>query len=158
MRAYHRQRGLFLISVIYPALYQSLLNHNKALKSLRHEYKKHADREKQLGQILDSLRTGYNPNYQDMAVLEAVRGWEELAGLPHINDVKKDGAEDDQPPAVDDAVAGDDLWTADELEGELDDLVGTDYTALLLDHEEHISAPTEDSLSECDCEAIKHSH
>ena len=31
----------------------------------------------------------YNPNYQDIAVLEAVlHGWEELAGFPHINDVK----------------------------------------------------------------------
>jgi protein kinase C substrate 80K-H len=72
------------------ALMQSLDTHRKALKSLKREHDKHHEREKALGQILDTLRTGYNPNYQDMAVLEAVRGWEELAGLPHINDVGKD--------------------------------------------------------------------
>ena len=54
------------------------------------EHQKHLEREKALGDILDSLRTGYNPNYQDMAVLEAVRGWEHFAGLTDINDVKKD--------------------------------------------------------------------
>ncbi|KAJ2914464.1 hypothetical protein MD484_g5925, partial [Candolleomyces efflorescens] len=131
-------------------LYQSLLNHNKALQSLRREYKKHAERERQLGDVLDALRRGYNPNYQDMAVLEAVRGWEELAGLPHINDVKKGDGEEDvveetREPKLEEPV-NDDLWTADELNNELDDLLQSDYTALLLDHEEHISAPTEDSI------------
>ena len=85
-----------------------------------------------------------------MAVLEAVRGWEELAGLPHINDVKKGDGEDDvveetREPKLEEPV-NDDLWTADELNNELDDLLQSDYTALLLDHEEHISAPTEDSI------------
>jgi protein kinase C substrate 80K-H len=31
--------------------------------------------------ILDDLRKGYNPNYQDMAVKAAVVGYEELTGL-----------------------------------------------------------------------------
>ncbi|KAJ2929543.1 hypothetical protein H1R20_g7558, partial [Candolleomyces eurysporus] len=132
-------------------LYQSLLNHKKALQSLKREHKKHADRERQLGDVLDALRRGYNPNYQDMAVLEAVRGWEELAGLPHINDVKKgdgeegEAVEETRAPKLEEPV-DDDLWTADELDNELDDLLQTDYTALLLDHEEHINAPTEDSI------------
>ncbi|KAF6762433.1 glucosidase II beta subunit-like-domain-containing protein [Ephemerocybe angulata] len=112
-------------------LYQSLLNHNKALKSLKREYKKHADREKQLGQILDSLRTGYNPNYQDMAVLEADG---EESSTPEPESEKTEEAVDDG------------LWTADELDSELDDLIGTDYTSLLLEHEDHINTPTEDSL------------
>jgi protein kinase C substrate 80K-H len=60
------------------------------LKSLQKEHKKHPEREKALGDILNSLRAGYSPNYQDMTVLEAIRGWETLAGLPHINDVRKD--------------------------------------------------------------------
>ncbi|TEB29436.1 hypothetical protein FA13DRAFT_1863628 [Coprinellus micaceus] len=133
-------------------LYQSLLNHNKALKSLKREYQKHADRERQLGDILGSLRTGYNPNYQDMAVLEAVRGWEELAGLPHINDIKKggDAEEGGEVTTGEGEKAGepedDGLWTKDELDGELEDILGTDYTQLLLDHEEHINAPTGDSV------------
>jgi protein kinase C substrate 80K-H len=86
-----------------------------------------------------------------MAVLEAVRGWEELAGLPHINDVKKgDGeegevVEETRAPKLEEPV-NDDLWTADELDNELDDLLQSDYTALLLEHEDHINAPTEDSI------------
>lgn len=138
------------ISGVSPALYQSLLNHNKALKSLKKQYEKHAEREKQLGEILDSLRTGYNPNYQDMAVLEAVRGWEELAGLPHINDVKKNGEEgsdaEETPAAQTEEAVEDGLWTKEELDIELDDILQTDYTQLLLDHEEHVNTPTSDSL------------
>ena len=42
------------------------------------------ERDRTLGEILNTLREGYNPNYQDMAVLEAVRGWEVIEGLPHI--------------------------------------------------------------------------
>lgn len=140
------------ISAVSPALYQSLLNHNKALKSLKKEYQKHADREKQLGEILDSLRTGYNPNYQDMAVLEAVRGWEELAGLPHINDVKKDGEEGSEAEETSttktEEPANDGLWTKEELDIELDDILQTDYTQLLLDHEEHVNTPIGDSMRE----------
>ena len=88
-----------------------------------------------------------------MAVLEAVRGWEELAGLPHINDIKKGGdaeLEGGEVVTGEGEKAGepedDGLWTKDELDGELEDILGTDYTQLLLDHEEHINAPTGDSL------------
>lgn len=139
---------LNIISVVSPALYQALVNHNKALKSLKREYKKHADREQQLGDILGSLRTGYNPNYQDMAVLEAVRGWEELAGLPHINDIKKgeEATTEESTTPTEETPEDDGLWTKDELDLELDDILQTDYTQLLLDHEEHINAPTGDSL------------
>lgn len=126
--------------------------HNIALKSLQREYKKHLEREKALGSILDALRTGYNPNYQDMAVLEAVRGWEELAGLPHINDIKKDNVDEDdvdEGPLDDkEEVVEDGLWTPDQVESQIDGIIQTDYTALLLEHDEHINAPIEDSLRE----------
>ena len=134
------------------ALMQSLDTHRKALKSLKREHDKHLEREKALGEILDTLRTGYNPNYQDMAVLEAVRGWEELAGLPHINDVGKDeaakapvkseenGPEESLEPG---------MWSTSQLESGLNDLLETEHVSLLLEHEEHIQASQEDSVREC---------
>ncbi|TFK85069.1 endoplasmic reticulum protein [Polyporus arcularius HHB13444] len=130
-------------------LYQSLLTHVTALKSLQREHVKHLEREKALGDILDSLRTGYNPNYQDMAVLEAVRGWEQLAGLPHINDVGKDAEDENGELGSDDVAVAEDeeeevndgMWTAMQLEHQLDDLLNTDYEALLVEHDKHIGAP-----------------
>ena len=125
------------------------MTHVTALKSLQHEYKLHLEREKTLGDILDSLRTGYNPNYQDMAVLEAVRGWEQLAGLPHINDVAKDNEESPEEDTGSDEVEaeeeeeteGDGLWTPMQLEHQLDELLRTDYDAILLEHDQHVGAP-----------------
>ncbi|KAG1753222.1 glucosidase II beta subunit-like-domain-containing protein [Suillus lakei] len=116
-------------------LYQSLLVHHTALKSLQKEHNKHLEREKALGDILTSLRTGYNPNYQDMAVLEAVRGWEALAELPHINDVRKgdDGEADTtaEKPKTEDDVEDEGLWNAAKIEKELDQLLKTDHSLLL---------------------------
>ena len=134
------------------ALIQSLDTHRKALKSLQRERDKHLEREKALGQILDSLRTGYNPNYQDMAVLEAVRGWEELAGLPHINDVGKD--EEAKPEAISEESSAEEevepeMWSTSQLELELDALLKADHVSLLIEHEEHIQAPQEDSVCKC---------
>ena len=132
------------------ALYQSLKTHYAALKSLQREHKKHLEREQALGDILDQLRTGYNPNYQDMAVLEAVRGWEQLAGLPHINDVGKEDKEDENADElgsddVEDATSEEQLeegmWTAMQLEHQLDDLLKTDYDGLLIEHDKHVSTP-----------------
>ena len=131
------------------ALLQSLDNHRKALKSLKREHDKHHEREKALGQILDTLRTGYNPNYQDMAVLEAVRGWEELAGLPHINDVGKDEEAKAQVKSKESSPEEEvepEMWSPSQLESGLNDLVDTDHVSLLFEHEEHIQASQEDSV------------
>lgn len=130
------------------ALYQSLLDHAEALSALQREHKKHLEREKALGDILHALRSNYNPNYQDMAVLEAVRGWEELAGLPHIGEVEGGEAGDDVPvneePATPDS--DENPWTPERLDNELDTLLKGDYVSLLLEHDEHIRAPREGSL------------
>jgi len=97
----------------------------------------HLEREQQLGDILETLKGGYNPNYQDMAVLEAVRGWEALSGE------KKD--EEVPAESTDEAVAGEDgEWTEAQLGQELDDLLTQDHVALLLGHESYI---TQDSTS-----------
>ncbi|KAH9853957.1 endoplasmic reticulum protein [Lenzites betulinus] len=128
-------------------LYQSLMTHVIALKSLQREYKKHLEREDELGNILDNLRTGYNPNYQDMAVLEAVRGWEHLAGLPHINDVAKDeepAAEegsDDAAEQESEEAEDDGLWSELQVQHQVDELLATDYDALLIEHDKHVGAP-----------------
>jgi protein kinase C substrate 80K-H len=136
--------------IIFLALYESLLTHNNALKSLQREYERHLEREKALGDILDSLRTGYNPNYQDMAVLEAVRGWEELAGLPHINDVGKESesTESTQEEAViaEEEALEEGEWTEDDIKLKLSGLLNTDYVSLLLEHEEFIKVPIEGSI------------
>ena len=138
------------------ALYQSLKTHYAALKSLQREHKKHLEREQALGGILDQLRTGYNPNYQDMAVLEAVRGWEQLAGLPHINAVGKEDKEDENADElgsddIEDATSEDEqleegMWTAMQLEHQLDDLLKTDYDTLLIEHDKHVGAPASPSV------------
>lgn len=62
------------------ALYSSLVSHSQALGSLLRQHKALEEREKALSDVLRNLKEGYNPNYQDMAVLEAVRGWEGLSG------------------------------------------------------------------------------
>jgi len=89
-----------------------------------------------------------------MAVLEAVRGWEELAGLPHINDVGKDKEGENKDEPVDTASGIEEpleegMWTADQLEHQLDGLLNTDYVSLLLEHEEFIQAPVDGSIRAC---------
>ncbi|KAF9242918.1 glucosidase II beta subunit-like-domain-containing protein [Melanogaster broomeanus] len=121
-------------------LYQSLLTHHTALKSLRKEHKKHLEKERALGEILDSLRTGYNPNYQDMAVLESVRGWESLAGLPHINDevhAETSNVEEEEEEGI---------WNADQIEKELDRLLNADHVSLLLEHDKIVGHPSSHSI------------
>ncbi|KAJ3790593.1 glucosidase II beta subunit-like-domain-containing protein [Lentinula aff. detonsa] len=136
-------------------LYISLITHSNALKSLQREHKKYLQREKELSNILDALRTGYNPNYQDMAVLEAVRGWEEIAGLPHINDVGKDSVTEEEAGIQEDTASevaetkeevDDEMWSAEELEKDLDDLLNSDYVTLLLEHDEYVQSVPEGSV------------
>lgn len=126
-----------------------MVNHRNALKSLQREHKKHLEKEKILGDILDSLRSNYNPNYQDMAVLEAVRGWEAQAGLPHINDVgKEEGSDSPATSEVEEEVqkeVEEGMWSASDLEYRLDGLLNSDYDSLLLEHETHIGASSSKS-------------
>lgn len=133
---------------LHVALYQSLLTHHIALKSLQKEHQKHLEKEKALGDILDSLRTGYNPNYQDMAVLEAVRGWESLAGLPHINDIRKgeDSGEEAQAHTPEAEEQEEGIWNAEEIEKELDRVLRTDHVSLLLEHDKVAGHPAPNSI------------
>jgi len=127
------------------ALYKSLQNHRNALKSYRSYYYSLLARDKALSEILASLREGYNPNYQDMAVLEAVRGWEAIEGI------KPMGSEPEEPQAggvsdteigetdeEDEEVVEEGFWTEGQLEHQLDHLIEQDYLALLLSHETYL--------------------
>ena len=132
------------------ALYKSLINHHNALKSLQREYRKLVNRENDLSLVLSTLRTNYNPNYQDMAVLEAVRGWEAIAGLPHINDVGKDEPAEGEtattePDQVEEVVLGAGEWTKAQLDTELDSLLNSDHVSLLFAHDEHVNEPLDAS-------------
>jgi protein kinase C substrate 80K-H len=136
-----------------PALYTSLITHHNALKSLQREHKKHLEREKQLSDILDTLRHGYNPNYQDMAVLEAVRGWEYLAGLPHITEADREEGSDEEDGAtsqVDEAKEEleEGEWSGQQLEQQLDELLNVDHMSLLIEHESYVDEPASVSPSE----------
>lgn len=76
-----------------------------------------------------------------MAVLEAVRGWEEHAGLPHINEVRKeDGTTEEGSKEVEETreeSLEEGVWDADKLKNQLEGLLHTDYTQLLLEHDEY---------------------
>jgi len=116
-------------------VYQSLQTHKNALKSYKRLYKKLNERNDVLGMILNNLREGYNPNYQDMAVLEAVRGWETIEGLPPLGEEMKD-----TPPQeyVEEEAQEEGAWTEDQLEHQLDGLIEQDYLSLILSHESYL--------------------
>jgi protein kinase C substrate 80K-H len=111
------------------------------------------DEHSELENILSSLRESFNPNYQDMGVLAAVRAYEKIAGLPHINDVRNaadevDGTvvkteeEEGAIPAEENVEDGKErLWNATELEEKLDDLIKSDTESLLLEHDKHAASP-----------------
>ena len=136
------------------ALYASLITHHNALKSLQREHKKHIELEKHLSDILDTLRHGYNPNYQDMAVLEAVRGWEYLAGLPHIGEAEREEGADEEDGATEEnideikEVLKDGEWSAEQLEQQLDELLRVDHVSLLMEHDSYVDEQS--SVSPCE--------
>ena len=116
-------------------MFKSLESHSGLLEALLVLYKGQSERLDALEDILSSLRTGYNPNYQDMAVLEAVRGWEQIAGLPHINDVKKnedEGGEETLPFDVQHEISG------EETEREVENILKTNYVSLLMEHDHYV--------------------
>jgi len=115
-------------------LFKSLESHSELLRTLLALHRGQRVRLNALEDILSSLRAGYNPNYQDMAVLEAVRGWEQVAGLPHINDVKKDegeGGKEPPPFDVQQDISGEDT------ERQVENVLNTNYVSLLMEHDQY---------------------
>jgi protein kinase C substrate 80K-H len=118
-------------------LYSALQAQSKALKSVHHYYLQYQERAAALGEILASLKEGYNPNYQDMAVLEAVRGWDAM------NAPEEEGNEEEQKEVK----FEDQLWTEDQIKYQLDGLLNKDYPGLLIEHDTHLANAEEDSQS-----------
>jgi hypothetical protein len=90
-----------------------------------------------LGNILDNLKNGYNPNYQDMAVLEAVRGWEQL------KDQNQDTPQAESEGGEDKAEELEEGWTAAEIL----EVKNKDPLALLVEHGKYLSSPGGDEVS-----------
>ena len=108
--------------------------HSQALASLKREHDAARERTKELEQILSSLRDGYNPNYQDMAVLEAVRGWEHFAGIKSEAEKSEGGDEAEEEEEEEELEDG--MWSKERLESnELDNLLKVDHIGLLLAHD-----------------------
>lgn len=116
------------------ALFKSLESHSELLETLLILYKDQGQRLDALENILSDLRTGYNPNYQDMAVLEAVRGWERAAGLPHVNDVKKDEDDNGEVPPFDDQHEISD----EETERQVESILKINLVSLLVEHDQFV--------------------
>ena len=116
-------------------MFKSLESHSELLESLLVLHKSQSQRLNALEDILSGLRTGYNPNYQDMAVLEAVRGWEQIAGLPHINDVKKDGGGGGEEPLP---LSDQSEVSTEETESKVESILKTNRVSLLMEHDKYV--------------------
>lgn len=85
-----------------------------------------------------------------MAVLEAVRGWEEHASLQHINEASKEDGNGEKGKEVEEAKdesSEEGVWDADKFKNQLDALLNTDYTSLLLGHDEYTRSAEESEES-----------
>ncbi|KAG9103984.1 hypothetical protein FRC06_006423 [Ceratobasidium sp. 370] len=146
------------------SLYNSLLSHNAALTSLRAKQAELQAKLDTLEDILAGLKRSYNPNYQDMGVLEAVRGWDAYHGVEPEAVASQAGtdplateaeiveaqanmypAEGSTEPAAEEQQPEEpepekeDEWTTEKL----DELAKVDHVALLLEHARHVSGSQE---------------
>lgn len=80
-----------------------------------------------------------------MAVLEAVRGWEQIAGLPHINDVKKDEDEGGEEPLPSDDQPEP---SNEETERKVENILNTNRVSLLLEHDKYVDQAQVSSIRE----------
>ena len=110
------------------ATFHLLNNHTSLLEALSKREDKLKERVKELETILETLTGGYNPNYQDMAVLEAVRGWEAL----------KPSEEEDENSEEEI-----DNWSEDRI----DELRNADPLSSLLEHERHVKGTAADDFT-----------
>ena len=106
------------------------MKHSEALKSLQARHQALQERERALSDVLRNLKQGYNPNYQDMAVLEAVRGWD---GLNPDAVPVEEATEGSEPVPEEEKVV--DPWD----DNTISTLVREDHISLLLQHDSHVS-------------------
>ncbi|KAF8609488.1 hypothetical protein BDV93DRAFT_145846 [Ceratobasidium sp. AG-I] len=139
-------------------VYHSLVSHSAALSSLRAKQAELQTKLDTLEEILSGLKRSYNPNYQDMGVLEAVRGWDAYHGVesePVVNQAGIDplateaeileaqanlyAVEDSSVPVASEEPKTpeepkEDEWTT----AKLDELAKADHVALMLEHARHM--------------------
>lgn len=106
--------------------------------------------------LLNDLENGYNPNYVDMAVINAVKAWKSIKGASEeatateaapdpvpeqdASSTQEESApaetdeEDDEPELTEEEME-DQKWTEHEVKRLKDH---TDYVSLMLDHERHV--------------------
>lgn len=123
------------------ATYNTVQDHVSLLDHLTSEQRALKDRIASLESVLTNLKAGYNPNYQDMAVLEAVRGWDALkpAEKEEIEDADQvEGESNDS-----DSVPEEPKWT----ESRINELKRTDPLSILLEHERHINGGVDDEVT-----------
>lgn len=123
-------------------MYLLIKDHVDLLNHLTAEEATLRERIDALEGVLINLKAGYNPNYQDMAVLEAVRGWDGLnpAEEPSSGstpDVSQ-STEIENPTAAAEEV----FWTKDRIS----ELKATNPLSVLLEHEQHISGGGSDDI------------
>ena len=104
------------------------------MKSLQEQYKALQAREQALSDVLRNLKQGYNPNYQDMAVLEAVRGWDGLNPDAPTED-KTEGTTETETKPTTSSPPGEDKWD----QAAVDQLLREDHVSLLLQHDAHLA-------------------
>ena len=102
------------------------------MKSLQEQQKKLKEREQALSDVLRNLKQGYNPNYQDMAVLEAVKGWDGLNPEAAAEEGPKEATEAE--PATP-APVEKEKWD----QSAIDQLLKEDHVSLLLQHDAHLT-------------------
>ncbi|KDQ06993.1 hypothetical protein BOTBODRAFT_167442 [Botryobasidium botryosum FD-172 SS1] len=117
-------------------LYRHLEDKNDILSSLLTSHAELKERITALEAVLDGLKRGYNPNYQDMAVLEAVRGWEALSGEADKDKDKEPAAADDSSAKPAEPPVEEEEWTLDQI----NEIKNKDVVSLLLEHEKHIGS------------------
>jgi len=111
-------------------LYAALQSHSSAVKALTGKVAKLERQIMTLKSILANLEQGHNPNYQDMAVRGAIKGYQDFLESEHPTEAVTD--EHNMEDLTQEDVQ---KWTEEELKR----LGQTDLTGLLLEHEQHLA-------------------
>lgn len=122
------------------AAFKTIQDHVELLHALTTEEAALRDRIAALEQILVNLNAGYNPNYQDMAVLEAVRGWEQLKPAEKGEPAAEGEGETEEQVEEEEA---EEVWTDERIK----ELKATDPLSVLLEHERHVAGPAADEVT-----------
>lgn len=120
-----------------PALYESLLTHRRSLAALQTRTNRVSSELEQLKGIMEDLVRSYNPNYQDMAVRAAAKGYMELFHGGQTPPAEGTGSGD---PAEGEEEEEEKVWEGEISDMELSALDEVDLEGLLVGWEDGSSA------------------